>query len=205
MIGKMQTRVESITEEELGSSYLRYLPAIYKTDEFIGRFLCIFEDILQPLEATVDNIPYYFDSHVVPESFLPWLASWLGLVLDERWPMNKRRKLIGSVIELYRWRGTKKGLSEFLKIYTGVTPQITEPTTSRPKTSLGPDTKLGIDTYLGGGEPFNFTVTITAEDLAKVDINVVRAIIEAQKPAHTTYTMNVIASEAKQSQKEREE
>ncbi len=197
----MQTQVESIAEEELGSSYLRYLPAIYKTDEFIGRFLCIFEDILQPLEATVDNIPYYFDSHVVPESFLPWLASWLGLVLDERWPMNKRRKLIGSVIELYRWRGTKKGLSEFLKIYTEVTPQITEPTTSRPKTSLGPDTKLGIDTYLGGGEPFNFTVTITAEDLAMEDINVVRAIIEAQKPAHTTYTLRVL----EQSPTEREE
>ena len=201
----MRAELESATEEKLSSSYLQYLPAIYKTDEFIGRFLCIFEDILQPIEPAVDNIPYYFDPRMTPEPFLSWLASWLGLVLDERCPTNKRRELIGSAVELYRWRGTRKGLSEFLRIYTGVVPQITEPT-SRPKTSLGPDTRLGINTYLGGGESFNFTVTITAEDLAEVDINIVRAIIEAQKPAHITYALNVSYKQgAKQSQMEREE
>ena len=118
-----------------------------------------------------------------------------------------------SAIELYRWRGTKKGLRDSLRIYTGVVPQITEPI-SGPKVSLGPDTRLGINAHLGGGEPFSFTVTIAKPDLAEADINIVRAIIEAQKPAYTTYTLNVIAvdrsleqseREAKQSQTEREE
>ena len=200
----MQAELEVATEEELTSSYLQYLPAIYRTDEFIGRFLHIFEDILQPLEATVDNISYYFDPGMTPESFLSWLASWLGLVLDERWTTDRHRELITSAVELYRWRGTRRGLAEFLRIYTGVVPQITEPV-SGPKAKLGPNTKLGLNAYLGGGEPFNFTVTIAMEDLAEVDINIVRAIIEAQKPAHTTYTLNVTTSRSSDSGRGEEE
>jgi phage tail-like protein len=193
--------LNSATEEELGSSYLQYLPAIYRKDEFVGHFLCIFEDILQPIEGVVDNIPYYLDPGVTAEPFLPWLASWLGLALDERWPIDRRRRLVASAAELYRWRGTRRGMSEFLKIYTGVVPQITEPT-SRPRTSLGSGTKLGVNTYVGGdGGAFSFIVTIPAEDSSKIDINTVRVIIELQKPAYTAYSLNV----AGQSLAEREE
>ncbi len=197
----MQAESNSAIEEESGSSYLQYLPAIYKKDEFTGRFLRIFEDILQPIEGVVDNVPYYLDPAVTPEPFLPWLASWLGLALDERWPIDRRRRLVASAAELYRWRGTRRGVTEFLKIYSGVTPQIAE-ATSRPRTSLGSDTKLGVDTYLGGGGgAFHFTVTIGGENLSNIDIGIVRAIIEVQKPAHTTYSLNVLG----QSLAEREE
>jgi phage tail-like protein len=197
----MQAEFNSSTDEESGSFYLQYLPAIYKKDEFAGRFLRIFEDILQPIEGIVDNIPYYLDPAVTPELFLPWLASWLGLALDERWPINSCRRLVASAVELYRWRGTRKGVSEFLRIYTGVTPQITE-STGRPGTSLGPNTKLGVNTYLGGGGgAFQFIVTIRAKDLSKIDINTVRAIIQIQKPAYTTYSLNLMG----QSLGEREE
>jgi phage tail-like protein len=178
--------------EERYSSYLQYLPAFYREDDFTGRFLNIFEDILKPIEGIVDDLAFYFDPGTAPQSFLPWLASWVGLVLDERWPEARRRQLIKSVVELYRWRGTKRGLSEYLRIYTGVVPQITEPVV-RPKAKLDAGTKLGAGAYLGGGEPFTFDVTIAAKDLAEVDIDAVRAIIESQKPAHTTYTLKVLA------------
>ena len=94
--------------------------------------------------------------------------------------------------ELYRWRGTKRGLCEYLRIYTGVAPEITEPVT-RPKARLDSGTKLGSKAHLGGRESSTFGVTIAAPDSADVDIDIVRAIIEAQKPAHTTYTLKVVA------------
>lgn len=187
--------LESADNKDSASPYLQYLPAMYRRDEFIGRFLRIFEDIIQPIEGAVDNIPYYFDPGVTPEPLLPWLASWLGLVLNERWPVARRRNLIKSAVELYRWRGTKRGLSEYLRIYTGVVAQITEPVV-RPKAKLDSGTKLGAKAYLGGGQPFTFNVTIAAQDLAEVDIDIVRAIIESQKPAHTTYTLKVLAQSA---------
>jgi phage tail-like protein len=178
--------------EERYSNYLQYLPAFYREDDFAGRFLNIFEDILKPIEGVIDNLAFYFDPGTAPQYFLPWLASWVGLVMDERWPEARRRQLIKSMAELYRWRGTKRGLSEYLRIYTGVVPQITEPVV-RPKSKLDAGTKLGAGAYLGGGEAFTFDVTIAAQDIAEVDIDVVRAIIESQKPAHTTYTLKVLA------------
>jgi phage tail-like protein len=186
--------------EERYSSYLQYLPAFYREDDFTGRFLNIFETILKPIEGVIDNLAFYFDPGTTPQSFLHWLASWVGLVMDERWPEARRRQLIKSVVELYRWRGTKRGLSEYLRIYTGIVPQITE-TVVRPKAKLGPGTRLGAGAYLGGGEPFTFDVTIAAQDLAEVDTDVVRHIIESQKPAHTSYTLKVLAQGSTEGEK----
>ncbi len=179
--------------EERHSNYLQYLPAFYREDDFAGRFLNIFEDILNPIEGIIHNLAFYFDPGTAPQSILPWLTSWVGLVMDERWPEARRQQLIKSTTELYRWRGTKRGLSEYLKIYTGVVPQITE-TVIGPEAKLDPDTRLGVNAYLGGsGESFTFNVTIASQDLSEVDIDVIRAIIESQKPAHTTYTLKVLA------------
>ena len=161
------------------SSYLKYLPPIYSDDDFMGRFLLIFENVLSPIERTVGNLHYYFDAQMAPPEMLPWLASWLGLALDERWPDDQRRALILAAVELYQWRGTRRGLSEFLRLYTGYTPQIVE---------------LGVGRRgVTAADSFRFTVRITVPDPAQVDRSVVEAIIEAEKPAHTGYSLEIVA------------
>lgn len=65
------------------SSYLQYLPAIYRDNMFLGRFLCIMESVMKPIEGIIDNIACYFDPYLTPEEFLPWLAGWVGLTQDE--------------------------------------------------------------------------------------------------------------------------
>jgi len=105
--------------------------------------------------------------------FLPWLASWVNLVLDENWPIQKQRELIRSAVELYRWRGTKRGLREYLRIYTGVEPEIIEHFTP------------------ADGGPYTFTVIIRVDDPSAVNEALVRRVIEAEKPAHTTYNLRI--------------
>src|SRR5262249_17138831 len=156
------------------SSYLKYLPAIYSADDFLGRFLLIFETILSPIDHTVGNLHYYFDAQMTPPELLPWLASWLGLALDERWPEEQRRALILAAVELYQWRGTRRGLSEFLRLYTGIPPEITEPGVGRRGVTAA--------------DAFKFTVRLRVPDPAQVDRAMVEAIIETEKPAHTGYT-----------------
>ena len=41
--------------------YIEHLPAIYQQDEFVGRFLRIFEDVLSPVEQVLENIHLYFE------------------------------------------------------------------------------------------------------------------------------------------------
>ena len=174
------------------SKYLRYLPAVYSDHDFMGRFLRIFQDILSPLEHMVDTINLYFDPAMAPAQMLPWLASWVDLALDERWPLERQRQLIRSAVELYQWRGTRRGLREYLKIYTGVQPRITE---HFGGIRLGEQSKLGWNTILGDGMDHCITITLEVEDPSSIDVERVRAIIEVEKPAHVAYRIEVVAVE----------
>ncbi len=160
------------------STYLDYLPGIYKESDFLGRYLLIFEHILSPVHRTVGNIPHYFDPDHVPHDLLEWLGSWVGLTLDTRWPEARRRALIAAAVPLYRFRGTRRGLTEFLRLYTGIEPEITEPTV----------TQVSANRSLA----FTFTVTLRVPDPATVDRALVASIIELEKPAFAAYTLVIM-------------
>ncbi len=69
------------------------------------------------------------DPRSAPAEILPWLASFVGLLLDERMghaprPGGKiedvRRTLIAEATWLFRFRGTVPGLRHFVEIYLGI-------------------------------------------------------------------------------------
>ena len=181
---------------KLQSNYLEYLPALYRDDEFMGQFLVIFESILKPIENTVDNLALYYDPLATPESLLPWLASWLDLTLDPTWPIDRRRELAKSAVELYRWRGTRRGLAEYLRIYTGSIPEISE---YIPGMRLDGETKLGVNTQLGSsGAGHHFSVSLELDGNHEINVDTVKSIIETQKPASTVYTLQIIHRESEQ-------
>lgn len=66
-------------EEPSPSIYLKYLPAVYSADEFVGRFLRIFQDVLMPIEEMVDNQAYYFDPMTTPTDFTAIMRGILAL------------------------------------------------------------------------------------------------------------------------------
>jgi phage tail-like protein len=165
------------------SSYLEYLPPCYHEDDFLGRFLLIFESLLDPLERTIAQRHHYFDPQLAPEALLPWLATWVDLVLNEKWPVERQRALVAAAAELYRWRGTKRGLRDYIRMYTGVEPLIIE----------------AVDEQQHGGTSLPahvFRVILDVADPSQIDRNVVEAIIEAEKPAHTGYILEIRRSPA---------
>lgn len=151
------------------SSYLRYLPPIYGDHPFLGRFLMGLEALWAPIEQLVDHFDFFIDSETTPAFFMEQLATWLGLTLDEKWPQAKRRAVLQEAGELYRWRGTRRGLSRYLEIYTGVEPEIEE----------------------AADGAHHFQVTLTVPDEESVDRATVDRIIQANKPAHTTYELEL--------------
>ena len=184
--------------------YLKYLPSIYREDEMMGRFLMLFESFWAPIESQISQISYYFDPKMIPAPLLPWLASWADLVLDDRWTPEKQRKLLGTIVALYRKRGTRVGLEKILEIYTGVRPQVMEHRANN--LVLGSTARLGPSIALGQGNvPHTFTVTlhlppVTLPDGSKPQASerkqmendrrrVIESIIDSEKPAHTRYTL----------------
>jgi phage tail-like protein len=198
----------SLASEETASiavlakgGYLKHLPSLYEADELMGRFLMLFESFWSPIQRQIENLPMYFDPRMTPPEFLPWLASWVGLVLDDRWSEEQKRRLIGSAVSLYRMRGTRRGMQEYLEILAPEV-QIVEHRSNNlvvgPGSRLGPAVALGMDNV-----PNTFTVTVRLPsdptpadegERAQHTLQVRRmitAIIEAQKPAHAGYVLRV--------------
>ncbi|MFD7320015.1 phage tail protein I [Streptomyces sp. NPDC059875] len=100
------------------------LPALYADDDLAQRFTAGLDTVLAPVLSTLDNLPAYFDPALTPPDFLRWLSSWLGVELDEEWPEELARTVVARAMELHRWRGTRRGLEERLRLCLGVEAQI---------------------------------------------------------------------------------
>lgn len=166
---RSRTPVPAPVATGLGSRYLRDLPIIFHEQDFLGRFLQIFESIWEPLEQREDHIDMYFSPRTCPVSFISWLASWLHIALNPHWPETRRRALIAEAMELYRWRGTKYGLTRLLEVCTGGT----------------------LDVQDDPSQPFVFHVIVTLPAESGVRRELVEELIETHKPAHAGYVLEV--------------
>ncbi|WP_019503911.1 phage tail protein [Pleurocapsa sp. PCC 7319] len=165
-------------------SYLRYLPAVYQEDEtsrdFLERFLSIFETYFNNIETQIDQVGRYFDAEVVPSNFLPWLASWMAIAVDENWTDSQLRQLIQKAPYLYRQRGTREGIAATVEILTGSPPLIVESfqQTDREESNQN--------------NPFRFWVLLAPADLDNKGLQSIQRQIEAEKPAHTEAVLKVL-------------
>lgn len=181
-------------------SYLRYLPEIYRADDqaarFLDRLLAMFELFHSELDAVRDAMPLLYRPDAVPSEALDWLAGWLGMVLDPRWPEAKRRALLGRAAALYRDRGTVRGLTDFLAIYLDIPFTIVEAFRTRQSAGVvvgGGETVIGPALVIHDPEALmsdtvthahRFSVFLGGE-LAAAELEVVQDIVELEKPAHT--------------------
>ncbi|HUT18872.1 MAG TPA: FHA domain-containing protein [Anaerolineae bacterium] len=151
------------------SRWLQYIPYIYSEHPFLGRCLLIFEDLFGPLDQIVGHFDLFLDPRTAPEGYLSTLAEWLGLVLDDRWPAERRRAILRSAVELYDYCGTKVGMTKLLEASMGC--------------------RVEIEEHAEG--PHSFRVTIHQGRDQDIDEGMVRHLIDSNKPAHTVYQLEI--------------
>ena len=181
---------------------LMYLPEIYQeaNQNLLWRYLMIFDSFWNQFEDRLLHLPYYFDSHLAPLDFQPWLASWVGLTWDERLPLKRRQNLRLKILELYRKRGTKIGLQSYLQVCFDVSDEDVDEKIVINESPignfiLGDDIQLGESLIMGSPEEVacRFTVTIDKNLLdEKVNETFAREIISDWRPAHTTYELFLV-------------
>lgn len=183
--------------------YLKYLPAVFERDPFMARFLMLFESFWGPIDGQIANLSDYFDPMITTLPMLKWLAERLDLQIDDELPVGVVRKLVAKAVPLYRRRGTRSGLEELLEIYTGGTVQIVERRANNLR--LGSSARLGQGVALGvRNQPHTFTLYIklppivTDPDFPAVAERQrarrrerLHTLVELEKPAHVTYTLEV--------------
>ncbi len=149
------------------------LPAIYREDSFLARYLWAFEQALLDIEQRIEGLPSYFDPVTAPPEFLPWLSSWVAFALRADLGESQQRQFLARVAPLYRRRGTPQNLRELLTIFTrGGVPTIEE----------------------DPAQPYYFKVTmrLPPQDSPDVQLHqsaIAHALIDLEKPAHTYYDL----------------
>lgn len=150
------------------STWLQYLPAIYSDDEFLGRYLLIFESMLSPITWIVDNFDLYLSPEIAPQAWLQWMASWFDLLLLPELPDERQREILRQVGWLFLRRGTPAGLQRLLQLYFGVTPEIIE------------------------DEVCHFVVRLPlSESPVELGSEVANRLIASQKPAFASYDLEI--------------
>ncbi len=119
---------------------MNYLPPVLWEKEppppaySLGAVLRIFEKLLtgiddsipiqhgdhthDSLEEMIAQLPRLYNPRETPPAFVDWLASWVGLEFPPIWDNYQRRKITSQIVQIYRKRGLKSGLDQYLELYT---------------------------------------------------------------------------------------
>jgi phage tail-like protein len=164
------------------------LPAAFQEDDFCLRMMSAFDEVLAPIFTTLDCFETYLDPTLAPDDFVDWLASWVGVDIDETWTQERRRRLILDAVALYRIRGTAAGLAAHVNLYAGVTPEIQE--------SGGCEWSQTAGSPMPGSTHPHLTVRLRVEDAANVKRTTVSRIVAASRPAHMPYQVEMMVGGA---------
>lgn len=165
------------------------LPALLQDDEFCVRLTQAFDAVIAPAIASLDCWDSYLAADLTPEDFLDWLATWVGVEVDDHWPIERRRQLVREIAALYRMRGTAAGLSAHVELYTGIAPEILE--------NGGCQWSQTADSSLPGSASAHLTVRLSVADPGSVNRAAVDRIVAASRPAHHSYTVEVATTQGK--------
>lgn len=164
----------------------RYLPSVYQEHELSMRYTAAFDDVLAPIQLTLDCLDSYFDPGVAPEDVLQWLGGWVGLVLDPDWPIERRRSLVSGIVDLYAARGTAWGLVRLVELFTGAATEIIEG--GAVSFSLIPDAAIP------GTDADAFIVRVRAPR-ESVDAARLEVLVHASRPAHLSAVIEFVSVE----------
>jgi phage tail-like protein len=167
----------------------RLLPSIFQNTAEPGNPLLAILDVMQkmhePSEAAISSLEENFDPYRAPDSFVPYLATWVDLevLLDAARPtdasstpvpstgLGRLRELTAAAATLSQWRGTRLGLSLFLKAATGADFDIDEQV-------LDED-----------GKPRPFYLRINGPKELEGHRQLIHRIVQLEKPAYVKYEL----------------
>jgi phage tail-like protein len=169
------------------------LPDIFKqavTDDVrnpLTALLGVMEELHARDEDILARFGRYIDPRRTPEDFVPYLAMWVDyawLLLDppdnpyaaveQPFPggLGRLRELVASAAAESKWRGTSAGMVRMLERATGVQGYRVEETVTNES-----------------GEQLPFRVHVVVPSQAEHYLDLVRRIVEHEKPAHVIATV----------------
>jgi len=162
------------------------VPGVLQDDDLTCRFVDALDAGLAPVLATLDGLAGYVDPWLAPEDFLAWLATWVGVELDDAWTTEQRRTIVAGAALLHRQRGTVTGIEAALRLALDAEVTVTD--------SGGATWSEAPGGELPGSATPSMQVTIGVADPDRLDVRRVEALLDSAKPAHVAHTTHVRAA-----------
>jgi len=171
----------------------RFLPRVFQRTLHPGSpqktLIEIMELAHAPAEDVLAQLETYFNAYSTPDTFVPYLGSWVDL--DRFYPFysdhpadlqrsmdpissgtGQLRELIAAAAYLSQWRGTAKGLKLFLETATGIS---------------GFELLENVEDKNGNPKPFHIRIIAPAE--SERHIALIERIVKQEKPAYVSYEL----------------
>lgn len=180
------------------ASIERLLPEVFRRtltpDSPLEAVVVAMASLLTPAEQALETLPDNLSTYLAREDFVILLAHFVDLdrflpeeVYFDRSGKNvgppiasgvgRLRELIRAAPHLAKWRGTARGLRLFLETATGIVGFAIEET---PRDSSGV------------ARPFHIRIAAPASAVAYRDL--VKRIVEQEKPAYVTYEIEYLSA-----------
>ena len=166
---------------------IRYLPSNYQENDFLSRYLMIFQHLQNDISIKIDNINELFRPMHCPSDFLQVLANWLGINVELLGTEEKRRLFLQYAIPLFKLRGTILGLKVYVYILTGIVPEIIENYVPYSRLDINENTDIRSGIFNKEGDACVFTVSFPVEK-EYFDDNLIKRLsllLQQEKPVNT--------------------
>jgi phage tail-like protein len=170
---------------DLGSMLPRHARRADATGD-LARFTACLQELVDLLLASIDRWPQIVDLERAPESFVDAILADLGNPFELDLDLPARRRLAGSLVAMYRGKGTAVGIAHALRFFLGVEARVLP--FAAEGLSLG-DAELGVDWILGPSARwarYAFDVEVNRV-LTDAERRHLRAVVDLLKPAHTHF------------------
>jgi phage tail-like protein len=152
----------------------------------LAAFIACLQDVSDLLLASVDRWPDILDLERAPEPFVDAMLADLGNPFDLALDLPARRRLVGSLVQMYQHKGTAAGIVDALRFFLGIEAHVVA--YAGEALVLG-ESLLGVDWILGPSDRwarYAFDVEVDRE-LTGDERRHVRAVVDLLRPAHTHF------------------
>ena len=175
-------------------SFLSYLPTIYQTggrEDFLGRFLGMFEAVYQDLDERIADSTKQLDPMTAEPEFLRWLAKWVGISNAHLWQEKRLRLLLDGIVRKNLIRGTREYTEHMISTFTGERPFILEYSDIEEYRGETNAYKCLTQSYAHG--PYEVNVLVREQSVPSPrEQQALKKMIEDMKPAHIRMNLIVL-------------
>ena len=162
---------------------INYTSSMLIEDPVAQKICASLDEVLAPIISVLDCYDSYLDVFLAPMDFVKYMCTWILVNPEIGWDEDTVRKSLAHAIRFYEFRGTSRGLRDFLSTVFDLEVTIQESgsvTTSRDATDASTWTIPPAPTV---------SITVSSRSGAPIDHDLIGLVLTAAVPAHVDATL----------------